>query len=591
MVNTNRETHKQAEYVSDVIVDLIKAYNIEYVAFNPGSSFRGIHDSLVNYGGNTKPEIIECCHEEVAISMAHGYAKATGRPMVAVVHDTVGLQHATMAIYNAWCDRVPMIVLGGNGPLDITKRRPRGDWAHTALIPGNLVRDYVKWDDQPHNLASVPESFIRAYKIAMTPPRGPVYISYDVGLQEDKLAQPVVLPDVTRYEPPTPIQANEKSLRQAAQWLVEADNPVILTDFICRNPQAAESLVELAELLAIPVLDSGYRINLLPNHPLNVTGAGREIVEQADVVLALDAPDTFVFLGASDRITRTSQTLISPNTRVIQISLAELLVGSWSCDYHRLQPADLNILADTSLALPQLVALCQQLKRKDTNKEKYSRRFERIHGIHDRLRATWREQAAKQRDELPIAVSRLCTDIWEVIRGEDWVLVNNKVRNWEQRLWDWDRPNQWLGHSGAGGLGYGIGASLGAALAYKGSNKLCIDLESDGEFLYNASALWTAAHYQIPLLVIMFNNRSYYNSEQHCQEVAKDRGRSEDNRIIGNRIEQPPVDFARLAQSFGVYGEGPVEKPDDIIPAVERAMKVVAEKKMPALVDIVTQVR
>ncbi len=168
---------KSPEYGSDLIVDLLKAFRIEYAALNPGASFRGLHDSLVNYGGNRMPEIILCCHEEIAVTMAFGYARVTGKPMAAIVHYIVGLQHATMAIYNAWSSRVPILVLGGTGPMDTTKRRSGTDWVHTALVQGQQVRDYVKWDDQPASVESVPEALIRAHRLATTEPQGAVWMS------------------------------------------------------------------------------------------------------------------------------------------------------------------------------------------------------------------------------------------------------------------------------------------------------------------------------------------------------------------------------------------------------------------------------
>ncbi|MDO8473529.1 MAG: thiamine pyrophosphate-binding protein, partial [Dehalococcoidia bacterium] len=232
------ESVSKAKYGSDVIVELLKSVGIEHVAVNPGSSFRGLHDSLVNFGGDTGPDVILACHEEIAVSIAHGYAKATGKPMAVVVHDIVGLQHATMAIYNAWCDRVPVMVLGATGPMDSTKRRPHGDWIHTALIQGNLVRDFVKWDDQPFCITNVPDSFLRAHKLMMTEPKAPVYLCYDINLQEDELSGPVPVPPASRYAAPSPIQAESSALLKAAQWLVRADNPVIIADCLGRNPGA-----------------------------------------------------------------------------------------------------------------------------------------------------------------------------------------------------------------------------------------------------------------------------------------------------------------------------------------------------------------
>src|SRR5207248_4979778 len=151
---------------------------------NPGSSFRAIHESVVNYGGNQKPEFITCCHEESSIAMAHGYYKIEGKPVAVFAHGTVGLQHAAMGIYNAYCDRVPMVIIVGN-TLDATMRRPGVEWEHSVQDAASLVRDFVKWDDMPVSLPHFAESAVRAYKIAMTAPMGPVLLVADSGLQED----------------------------------------------------------------------------------------------------------------------------------------------------------------------------------------------------------------------------------------------------------------------------------------------------------------------------------------------------------------------------------------------------------------------
>ncbi|MBI4320117.1 MAG: thiamine pyrophosphate-binding protein [Chloroflexi bacterium] len=579
--------HKpRAEYGSDVIVDLMKAFDIEYVAFNPGASFRGIHDSIVTYGGNSRPEIIECCHEEVSVAIAHGYAKATGKPMVAIAHNIVGLQHAAMAIFNAWCDRVPVIVMGGTGPMDTTRRRPWIDWVHTALVQGNLVRDFVKWDDQPHNIASVPESFLRAYRIAVTEPAGPVYLCYDADLQENRLAEEVPIPDVGRYAPPAPLAPNIEALQQASRILVNAQSPLIVADTVGRNPGAARALVELAEALGAPVLDRGGRYNFPTAHPLNLTGLEQEMARQADVVLALDVTDLFGALGKVDKATRVFESALRPEARVIHISLGDLLARSWSSDFQRLPAVDVPIAADTSVAIPQLLAACRQL---GIDGERVHGRFESIKRRHEELRGRWKAQAGRLSNEQPMAAAKVAADLWDAIKDEEWVLVNGTLDGWARRLWDWKEPRQYLGASGGGGLGYGIGASLGAALAYRDSDKLCIDLDTDGSFLCCPSALWTAAHHRIPLLIVMKNNRSYYNSEEHQAEVARVRDRDATRCGIGTRLADPPPNFARLAESFGLYGEGPIERAEDLGPALRRAIQVVKEHRTAALVDVVVE--
>ncbi len=583
-------SQRRPQYGSDVIVDLLHRYDIEYAACNPGASFRGLHDSIVNYGGNQLPEMIQCCHEEISVAIAHGYAKATGRPMAALIHNIVGLQHASMAIFNAWCDRVPLLALGATGPMDVGLRRPWIDWIHTALVQGNLVRDYVKWDDQPHNLASVPDSFLRAHRIARTEPQGPVYVCYDAGLQEEVVHTAPTLPDPQFYAPPAPPQAHPEALERAAALLVGAAQPVIIADLVGRHPEAVASLVELAELLAIPVIDRGGRFNMPNTHPLNLTDAAGELLPSADVILALDVLDLYGALGQVDKATRLYQAGTAAGAQIIHITMGDLFVRSWAADYERLQAVDVPIAADTSVALPALIALCRdRLGSAETSHR--AARAEELGVRHRALRLQWQQQAKDARSVRPLAVSTVVAEVWDVLKHEDWALVNNAVGAWTRRLWDWERPEHYLGTSGGAGLGYGMGAALGGALAYRDRGKVCVNLQADGDLLFTPSALWTAAHHRLPLLVVMFNNRSYYNSEEHAIELAGVRERPRERAGIGTRLDSPPVNFAQMAQSFGVYGDGPIETPEAIRPALERALRVVKEEQTLALVDIVMQPR
>ena len=346
------------EYGSDLIVDVLRGLGIEYAALNPGATFRGLHDSLVNYGRNQRPELIQCCHEEIAVAVAHGYAKAAGRPMAAIVHNVVGLQHAAMAIFNAWCDQAPILVLGGTGPMAADRRRPWIDWIHTALVQGQAVRDYVKWDDQPASVAAIPESLVRGHRIAVTEPRGPVYVCFDAELQEMRLPEPPALPDFPRFAPPSRVQADAAALDRAAALLRAAERPVIVAQYAGRTPAAAAALVRLAEALEAPVIDlfEHGRFNFPSTHPLDLTDSPREVLASADVVLALDVVDLHGTFSRLDRLTRVSETVLPDGAKVIHITMAEAGIRSWVTHYQRLAPVDVPILADTAVALPALLA-------------------------------------------------------------------------------------------------------------------------------------------------------------------------------------------------------------------------------------------
>ena len=588
----SRVEKKQPEYGSDVVVDLMKAFDIEYAALNPGATFRGIHDSIVNYGGNYMPEVIFCNHEEISVAVAHGYAKAKGKPMISIVHNMVGLQHASMAIFNAYIDRVPIIVLGGTGPMNTKRRRPRIDWIHTALVQGNQVRDYVKWDDQPYTLADVPDSFIRGYRIATTEPMAPIYINYDADIQEDAIAQPVEIPDVSRYAPPAPMQANPEALRKAAELLAASKYPLIIVDTLGRNPKTVPLLVELAEVLAAPVVDKGARFNFPTVNPLDATDGARDLLANADVVLALDVADIFGSLTTVSKQTRDCEYVTKPAVKLISISMNDMLVHSWAGDYQALQALDVPMCADTFVAIPELTKLCRELLGNDGQKKQaIDARRKELGDKHKSRRAKWLADAQAKSSMKDITTAWLALELGEVIKREDWVLVNGTSNGWARRLWDFTKPNQYLGASGGAGVGYGAGAAIGAALALKGTGKLAVDIQSDGDLLMTSSSLWTAAKHRIPLLIVMHNNQSFYNSEEHGIEVAKFRKRPVENAGIGTHVDDPEVDYSKMAQSFGVSAEGPVRNPADLRPALERGLKYVKEKQLPYLVDVIAEPR
>ena len=368
----------------------MKAHEIEYAAFNPGATFRGIHDSIVNYGGNYKPEVIFCHHEEISVAVAHGYAKAKNKPMIAICHNMVGLQHASMAIFNAYIDRVPIMVLGGTGPMNSKRRRPRIDWIHTALVQGNQVRDYTKWDDQPYSLADVPDSFIRGYRIATTEPTAPIYINYDADIQEDAITSPVEIPDISRYAAPAPMQANPEALRRAAEMLVNAQAPLIIADTLGRNPKTVPALIELAELLAIPVIDKGARFNFPSVHPLDVTDGARDLLQKADLILALDVADMFGAITTVSKQTRNSGYITSPGVKIISISMSDMLVHSWANDYQALQAVDVPMSADTSVARAGIdPAVPRAARQRRKKKAAIEARQKELAEKHKSRRAKW----------------------------------------------------------------------------------------------------------------------------------------------------------------------------------------------------------
>ena len=574
-------------WASHVIVDMLHRYQLPYAALNPGASYRGLHDSMVNYGGN-KPVMMLCQHEETAVQIAHGYAKASGRPMVAIVHNLVGLLHSNLAIYYAYIDRAPVFIIGATGPMDETKRRPRIDWTHTALVQGNAVRDYTKWDYQPHTIDGVPESFARAYGVMMTEPRGPIYMCYDAWLQEQPLDHDVPLPPKSAMPVPTALAGDPAALATAADMIAAAKRPVILAEFVGRDPKGFHALVELAETLGAPVYDVNSRLNFPGNHPLNLSMV-KDVLRDADLVLCLDVRDWERPTTELVSVTRTLTSIPPADCTWIDIGFGDLELSSWALDYQRLLHAQLRVLADTTLAIPALTALLRKkIAAKPALATLIEERARKTGERHRAARAKWAEQAREDWDASPIPLPRLASEVWKVIKNEDWVLTANTLEDWTRMLWDFDQPYRHPGKSL--GTGTQIGISLGVALAHRDAGRLVVDLQPDGDLMFDAGALWVAAKHKIPMLIVMYNNRAYYNDWEHQIRMAKKRGTPVERAHIGMDLDTPNVDFASLAKSMGWYAEGPIVHGKDVGPALKRAIARV-KAGQPALLDTITQKR
>jgi acetolactate synthase-1/2/3 large subunit len=580
-------TASTARWGSDVIVDLIRAYGFRYAAINPGSSFRGLHDSLINYGGNSA-EMLLCPHEELAVQMAHGYAKASGEPMLAIVHDVVGLLHSTMAVYYAYIDRAPVFLIGATGPLDEADRRPMIDWIHTANVQGQAVRSYTKWDYQPASIDGVVDSFARAYGIMLTEPQGPVYLCYDAGLQERELTSTPSYDAASGQRVPSPIAADTEALAATAEILLNAEQPLLLAEYSGARPGNFEAHVELAESLGAGFVDVGSRLNFPSRHPLNLSlidGA----FETSDVIVGLDVRDWEKPTSKLDRTTRRTTSRVPADCRWIDIGFGDLEISAWSMDYQRFRRAERRILADTAQAVPALTTLCRErLSASAPLRQRADERRERFAAQSAAARVKWDEEVRAHWNDTPISLPRLASEIWSRIEQEDWVLTGNTLRDWTRRLWNFDRPYRHPGKSL--GTATQIGLSLGVALAHKDSGRLVVAIEPDGDLMFDPGALWVAAKAEIPMLIVMFNNRAYYNDWEHQLLMARLRGTPESRAHIGMDLFGPAPDFAMLARSMGCVGIGPIEAPDDIAAALTEGIAAVKAGR-PAVVDVVTAQR
>jgi len=537
---------------SDAIAAVLRAVDIPYLALNPGASYRGLHDSIVNYLGNSRPQMLLCLHEESAVAIAQGYAKVSGRMMGAVVHSNVGLMHASMAIFNAWCDRVPMLVLGATGPWDAAKRRPWIDWIHTASDQGALVRDYTKWDNQPASVPAAYEAILRAAQIANTAPRGPTYINLDAGLQEAKVGTLPPLPDVKRYRPGEPVQPAASAVEAAAKLLSGAKRPVILAGRVSRSEAAWKERVALAERLQARVFtDIKLGAAFPTDHPLHAAPPATflppdaaRLLREADVVLALDWVD---LAGVLKQAWGTDPV----DAKVIQVSPDAHLHRGWSMDYQGLPPVDVYMMCEPDTVVPLLLGAVKA-----------------------------RPGAVASRPQLPAAASpdrvtiRTLADALNAATEGLEVCMTRLPLGWNGAYRHFNHPLDYIGSEGGGGVGAGPGITVGAALALKGSGRLPLAIMGDGDFLMGNTALWTATHYGIPCLILVANNRSFFNDELHQERVAKERSRPVENRWIGQRISGPDIDLAMMARAQGAEGIGPVTQVAELASAIEKGLRL-----------------
>ena len=554
-----------AGFGSDIVADALRATDIPYIALNPGASYRGLHDSLVNYLGNERPQMLLCLHEESAVAIAHGYAKVTGRAMAAAVHSNVGLMHATMAIFNAWCDRMPVVILGATGPVDTVKRRPWIDWIHTARDQGALVRGYTKWDDQPASPVAAREAVLRANWISNTAPRGPTYVNLDAGMQESKLAEPAPPIDPRRYMPPVESAPPLDLITRAADLLREAKRPLILAGRVSRDLNAWNTRIALAERLGARVVTdlkvaaafpTDHRLHVGSPSTIGIGAQATDAIRDADVILSLDWLD---LAGTLKSVLGIGE----PSARIIQVTVDHHLHNGWSMDYQGLPPVDVFVDCEPDMAVPALMTALGAGKPQAV--------------------ASVTKESPKLEDG-KLTVDHLADALRRSVGSRATSLTHVSL-SWNGASWPFRHPLDYLGSDGGGGVGGGPCISVGAALALKGTGRLPVAVCGDGDFLMGVTALWTAAHYRIPLLIVVANNRYFFNDELHQERMARMRNRPVENRWIGHRISEPEIDLAGMARAQGAQGFGPVTAVADLLPNFEKAIAAV-ESGAVAVVDV-----
>jgi thiamine pyrophosphate-dependent acetolactate synthase large subunit-like protein len=479
------------------------------------------------------------------VAIAHGYARVTGRPMAVALHANVGLMHATMAIFNAWCDRIPMLMLGGVGPMDAMQRRPWVDWIHTARDLGALIRGYTKWDDQPASVAAALEAIVRAWQITSTPPCGPVYVCLDASIQEQVVDADVSLPPVARFRPASPAAPPADAVAKTAKALSAAAKPLILIGRVSADEDDWRRRVELAERLDARVLTDlktgatfPTQHRLHPHPPgIFVSGDALAPIREADVILSLD----WIDLAGVMKLACAGAW---PDATIIQCSPDQYCHNGWSMDYQSLPPADISMLANPDALVRALLKTVAARRPAPTATAAHSA-------------ATGARDPAQP--AMPgVSIEDMARVTVETLAGRDPSYIRLPI-GWPGQYCRFAHPLDYIGFDGGGGIGSGPGMAVGAALALSRTNRLPVAILGDGDYLMGVTAIWSAVHYRVPLLVVVANNHSFFNDELHQERTARVRNRPVENRWVGMRMSDPPLDLARLAQGQGAIGLGPVD--------------------------------
>ena len=554
---------------SDVAAEAIRRLDLKYIALVPGASYRGLHDSIVNYLGNANPQMMVCLHEEHAVAIADGYARITEKPMAVALHSNVGLMHGIMPIFNSWCGRTPVVIFGATGPVDADKRRPWIDWIHTAKDQGGMIRPFVKFDEQPASPQATVESILRATQMATTRPFGPVYICLDADLQEAPLDGEVLFPDPARFRAAPPPPAAADSVKETLAILRKARFPLFMMGRVSRREDDWARRVRLAEALGAVVITDQHNGAAFPTeHPNHVAAPSfrvnapvADLMKQADVIVSFDWLD---LAGTLRHVFGTSQTQAPVDKTVISCSLDSLIHNGWSADHQALPAVDVPVLADPDVFIGQLLDAMGPAAKKTAPLPAGARKATHwTKGPGGKLKAS---------ESGPLAPLDLALTMSAFARANKGVLSRTPL-GFPGEACRFTHPLDFLGNDQGGAVGSGPGHAVGAALALRDSERMAIAVIGDGDFLMGVNALWTASHCELPLLLVVANNRSYFNDEGHQERVAIDRDRPKENKWIGQQIDKPAVDLCKMAEAQGFEAEQ-VSTTKDLRAALERGKKV-----------------
>jgi thiamine pyrophosphate-dependent acetolactate synthase large subunit-like protein len=568
---------------SDLMVQTVRDLGIEYVAANPGSSFEGLQESFINYGHppNQTPEFITALHEESAVTMAHGYAKAEGKPMLALLHGTIGVQHAAMSIYQAYYDRVPVLMIAGNDPDFIA--------AHTARDMAGIVRSYTKWDAEPKTLDEALVAIQRAYNEAVTPPMGPTLLVMGSEIQKDNSPHATV----PAYKPPHFTTIDATQAREIAKGLLDAQNPRIAVGRL-RTPEGVRRAVELAELVGASTSTAATNGPMSFPQRHNLCGPGADTAYDYTIGLEIAAAQVY--------ITGPTMAQVASSRDTVNIGFGGISGGSGTGGGRAGRGGrggapipGTRFEADAEASLPLIIdQVNEQMtgERKARIQERAAKHARANHEAHVTAITQAVESKRAGWNGSPITTARVYAELWPLIMHEDWCLSSpsNFSGGHNAQLWDHNKPYSYLGGQGAGGMGYGAPASVGAALAARARNRIVINVQTDGDLNYAPGVLWTAAHHKLPMLTVMHNNRAWHQEYMFVEYMAGVRGRGAERAHIGSTLRDPYLDYAKMAAGYGMASEGPISDPTKLSAALKRGVTS-AKRGEPYLVDVITQPR
>ena len=563
----------QMKWGSDVVAEVARRLDLKYIALVPGASYRGFHDSIVNYLGNSNPQMVICLHEEHAVSIADGYGKVTEEPMAVALHANVGLMHASMPIFNAWCDRTPMVIFGATGPVDAHRRRPWIDWIHTSKDQASIVRDYTKWDDQPASAQAAVESVLRANQITRSAPYGPVYICLDAGLQESSLTEEISIPDPARFAPAPSPAAPRDSVLKALKAIDKAKFPLILMGRVSRKQADWDRRVRFAEAIGAAVVTSSNDPAAFPTtHPLHFAApclrpskTATALIEKADLIISLDWLD---LAGVFRLSLGTAQTQNPADKTVIHCSVDSVRTNGWSMDHQALAAVDVPIFAEPDQFVAQML---DELDARKMPKDKTRPEMKNLPHWNDVPMG----KSSPTRGQ-PMTLWDMAMTVREFAKKRPVTFARLPI-GWPGEAYEFDGPLSFMGNDGGGAVGTGPGHTIGAALALKDKDRLTVGVLGDGDYLMGVSALWTASHFEIPVMIVVADNRSYFNDEMHQERVAQMRSRPAQNRWIGQRIDDPRVDLVAMARAQGFESEDPISTTEALAKALKRGAEIVAK--------------